>query len=197
MAEAMILDRVLPDAEFAYATHAVVDAGPDATWQAVLNANLLDGRLTRALFALRELPSTLLRRERPAPLPRVTFGGFGDVEGWVRLGEEPGRELVLGAIGRFWQRGYGWREVAPEDFVAFDEPGYAKTVAGISLRPYGARTLLSYESRTVTTSAGARCRFRPYWLLLRPGIGVVMRSAVAAIRAEAERPRPTGATPAH
>lgn len=189
----MILDGVLPQPEFAYVTHAVIDADPDATWRAMLEANLLGGRATRALFALRELPSTLRRRERTRTPPRVTFGGFGDVEGWVRLGEEPGRELVLGSIGRFWRRDYGWREVAAADFAAFDEPGYAKTVIGISLRPYGARTLLSYESRTSTTSAAAHRRFRPYWLLLRPGIGIVMRRAVAAIRTEAER-QPRGSS---
>ena len=58
------------------------------------------------------------------------------------------------------------------------------------LEPYGhSRTLVVYESRTVTTDAQAHRRFRRYWLALRPFIGVMMATALTAIRRVAEGSR--------
>ena len=95
------------------------------------------------------------------------------------------------AVGRFWERDYGGIEVAANEFVGFAEPGYAKTVAGLSISPYGQnRSVLTYESRTAPTSADAARRLRLYWGVLRPFIVVVMKAAVRAMRAEAERERP-------
>jgi hypothetical protein len=55
----------------------------------------------------------------------------------VPLGERPGREVVAGAVGRFW-RTVG-NEAAPvrtrADFVAFSEPGYAKAVIAFTVFP--------------------------------------------------------------
>jgi hypothetical protein len=56
----------------------------------------------------------------------------------------------------------------------------------ISLRSYGRqRTLLSYEARTQATDEAARRAFLRYWSLVSPGVGVVMRSALAVIAQEA------------
>src|SRR5262249_51125995 len=53
------------------------------------------------------------------------------------LGERPGREVVAGAIGRFW-RAVG-NEAAPvrtpAGFVAFSEPGYAKAANEFTVVP--------------------------------------------------------------
>lgn len=188
----MILDQVMPHPDHAVVAHAVVEADAATTWRAVHEANLFADRAVRWLFALRDLPSFLWERARgrSAELvpPSITFDDIAQLEGWMLLGEEPRRELVAGSIGRFWQRDYGSIDVAPSEFAGFDEPGFAKTAAGISIRSYGdRRTLLSYESRTSTTSADAARQFGRYWFVLRPFVGLVMRRAVAAIRVEAER----------
>lgn len=188
----MILDDVMPAPEHSVVAHAVIEADADATWRAVHEANLFADRRVRWLIELRDLPSFVWERIRGrtaelAP-PSITFDDILQLEGWVLLGEEPQRELVAGSIGRFWERGYGWTDVPASEFAEFDEPGFAKTVAGISIRPYGdQRTLLTYESRTATTSADAARQFGRYWFVLRPFVGVVMRRAVAAIQGEAER----------
>ncbi len=188
----MILDDVMPHPEHALVAHTVVEANIEATWRAVREANLLADRSVRWLFAARDLPNLAWNRLRGRPTafvpPSITVGEIAQLEGWTILGEEPEREFVFGSVGKFWQRDFGWADVPPEDFAAFDEPGFAKTTAGLSLRPYGSgRTLLSYESRTATTSDDARRRFGRYWFVLRPFIGLVMRRALTAIRRHAER----------
>lgn len=189
----MILDEVMPTPERVVAVHTVVKADLATTWRAVHEANLLADRSVRWLFALRDLPtlgwSRLRGRRRDFVPPSITVGDITDLEGWMLLGKDEEHELAFGSVGKFWQRDYGWVEVAPEAFAAFDEPGFAKTVAGISLRPYGnLQTLLSYESRTSATSEDARQKFGRYWFVLRPFIRLVMRRAVAAIAREAEQP---------
>lgn len=113
----------------------------------------------------------------------------GGDSGWVLLRDEPGVEFLIGLVGQFWHRDYGIVRVPRSGFADFDEPGYAETLAGLSLRPYGShRTLLTYESRTITTDPVAHRRFAGYWRVLRPFVALLTRSALITIAREAEAP---------
>jgi hypothetical protein len=187
----MLIDRYLPEYDVTLDCETRVDAPPEETYRAVREADLRDPVIS-ALFALRELPMRLTRRLRGAPAPaaprKITLGTIThDGPSWAILADEPGRELVIGSVGRFWERDYGGRTVTPEDFVTFREPGYAKLAIAFSLRPDGwAGTLLRYEARTLTTDATAYRKFHRYWTLIRPGVALVMRSALHRIKLEAE-----------
>lgn len=105
----------------------------------------------------------------------------------VELGERPGEEVVYGMVGKFWKPTIEWADVDAGEFRDFDEPGYAKLVTSFSVRPYGAaRTLLSYETRIVTTDEAARRRFRRYWTVIGSFAGFLMYRALARIRIDAE-----------
>ena len=55
--------------------------------------------------------------------------------------------------------------------------------ARLPLRPYGDhRTLLTYEARTQATDDAARNAFLRYWRVVTPGVGIVMRAALALMR---------------
>jgi hypothetical protein len=109
------------------------------------------------------------------------------------LGEEPGRELAFGAVGRFWQPNIEWRDVSKAEFAEFREPGWGKIAANFSVLPYGQRnSLLTYECRTATTDADSRRRFARYWWLMRPFIAHIFRATVGTIRANAEQTGPAG-----
>lgn len=80
------------------------------------------------------------------------------------LAERPGEEIALGLVGRFWRPVIEYATVEPEEFDAFDEPGWAKTVYALSARALGpASTLLEGTMRTATTDEHARRWFRRYW----------------------------------
>jgi hypothetical protein len=187
----MLIDRYLPDYDVSLDCHTGVDAPPEETYRAIREANLRDPVIS-ALFALRELPMRLTRRLRGEPSPTapraITLGSITqDGTGWAVLADEPGRELVIGSVGRFWEREYGGRPVTAEEFVSFREPGYAKLAIAFSLRPDGSGgTWLNYEARTLTTDATAYRKFHRYWALIRPGVALVMRSALHRIKLEAE-----------
>lgn len=188
----MLIDRYLPHADVTEIHELEVRAPPDVTYEAMRRADLRDP-LIDALFALRELPNRVARRWRGEPaLPApesLDFAGLATPEmGWMILAEEPGTELVIGSVGHFWKRGYGWKTIRPEEFATFDEPGYAKLAISLAVGPAGPNaSLLRYEARTATTDDVARKRFRRYWRLIQPGVAIVMHRALRRIEAEAER----------
>jgi hypothetical protein len=107
----------------------------------------------------------------------------------VPLGERPGREVVAGAVGRFWR--IVGNEAAPvrtrADFVAFSEPGYAKAAIAFTILPERQGTRVKTETRVVGTSAEATRLLRRYWLVIRPASDAIRRSWLAAIRRRALR----------
>ncbi len=197
----MLIDDHLPHFDATITEHIVIDAPPQVVYETARNLDFLrvHSPMVDALMFIRGLPDQLGRRLRrkPAPPPppemRLAdmFDGSADpevLEGWLALGEDPGRELVFGAIGKVWQPDIEWRSVTAEQFSGFDEPDFAKLAVGFSVRDYGPdRSLLSYEARTAGTDDAARRKFLRYWWLVRRFVGIVMRAAVVTIKEEAER----------
>lgn len=188
----MLIDRYVPDYDVTAIRHAVVDADPETTYEAMLDADLLDtGPIVRALGALRNAPMAIARRTRgppgASPPERLRFADVPETDEWTLLDEARGEEFVFGAVGTFWRPAIEWRRVGADEFSAFDEPGYAKLAIGLSVRPYGeGRTLLSYEARTATTDDRARRNFRRYWRVIGPFAGYLMSRALECIAADAE-----------
>ncbi|MEU4524617.1 nitroreductase/quinone reductase family protein [Amycolatopsis sp. NPDC024027] len=195
--EGLLIDRFLPRFDVTLIVHVVADASIAETWRAVRELDVMRIRspLMDAAMFVRSVPAVLARRlngagpaEPPAELK--LFGGGVALPGWLPLGETPGREVVLGAVGRFWQPDIEWYDVqgmTPDDFAGFTEPGWGRIAAGLSLRPYGpSRTLVTYEARTATTDSRSARRFARYWWLVRPFARTVMRAALRTIRQDAE-----------
>jgi hypothetical protein len=109
--------------------------------------------------------------------------------GFVSIGEEPGRELVVGGIGQMFRASGGrtpiFRDVS--EFVAFREPGYAKVAMNFSARPLESGSELRTETRVVATDAASRRRFGRYWRLIQPGSALVRCGWLAAAKRRAER----------
>jgi len=187
--EGLLIDAVMPTCDATIAEHVIVAADPARTFRAVRALDLLTVRtpLLSASIWLRNLPAVLSGRATP-PVPRVVVGEGLGLPGWVLLGEREDREIVLGAVGRFWRPVIEWRDVAAEHFGGFDEPGWGKIAANFSVTPYGGNTLLSYQCRTLTTDSVSRRQFRRYWLLTRPFVAHIMRATVDAIKTDAEAP---------
>ena len=188
-----VLDEVMPRWEASEFHHVWLDASLEETWAALLATTGREVRLLRPLMALRRLPSWLLRRS--------SVGGnhgeqplFATLEhsGFVRLAEEPGREIVFGVVGRFWSPAGNAPvgDIADLDgFVGFDKPGYAKAAMSFLARREGTGTRLMSETRVVATDPMAARRFRWYWRLIRPGSGAIRRSWLAAVGRRVARSR--------
>ncbi len=188
----MLIDELMPEYDAIRTEHLLVDMPIEAAWEATLDADFIEtatsSKVVRGLFAIRtagEKAVQLVTRRQPPPEPEVASMRLRDMgtEGdWIRLGEDPPREIAFGVIGRFWSGETIWEQSTPERFSSFYEPGFARIVANFSLREYGGgKTLISYECRTQTTSADARREFMRYWRPLSPFIGIVLRAQLRLI----------------
>ena len=184
----MHLDRLMPDFDVHEVHSTVVGASPLAIHRVLFEVTANEIWLFRALMAVRGLGARGSDGSRPL-LETAREGGF------AILSDEPGRELVLGVMGRFWQ--LRQRDVqrigSPAEFVAFAEPGFARAAMNFLIEPLdGDACRLTTETRVRATDARARRTFRAYWTLVHPGSAFIRRMWLRALkrRAEALSPAP-------
>jgi hypothetical protein len=104
------------------------------------------------------------------------------------VAENPPEELVIGLLGKFWTpRGALRADVSVDDFHAGPPSGLALAGWNFTIVPRAdGFTELATETR-VWCAADVRANFRAYWLVVRPGSGLIRREMLRAIRREAER----------
>ncbi len=188
-----LLGEVMPEAEHHEVHDLWLDATPEDAFRALAEVTGREIRLLAPLMVLRGLPAYLTGRdidaERDIPtLPKA--GGqriFDDLErsGFVRLAEDPGREIVFGVVGRFWKlAGSVLHDTVldRESFTSFAKPGYAKAAMSLLVRAEGRGSRLITETRIIATDPAAARSFRRYWRLIRPGSGLIRRGWLAAVR---------------
>jgi len=189
----------MPRYDVAERHRTVVRAAPAAVYAALREADLAGGPVPRALLALRALPAGLAallqsprgalaelrarRRARAAGLRLVDF----ERHGFRVIAERAPEELVIGLLGRFWTpRGGLCAEVTMETFRAGPPAGFALAGWNFTIDARGeAVSELRTETR-VWCAPDARRKFRLYWLLVRPGSGIIRRAMLRSIRRQAE-----------
>lgn len=166
--------------------HAVHVAAPaDITLSAAIGTELESSALVRAIFKGREW----ILRSKPDRLIRPR-GLLAETRalGWGELAEMPGREIVMGAVTKPWEANPTFTAVAPDEFRAFQKPGFVKIAWTLRADALGSReSLFRTETRALATDSEARKKFRKYWSLLSPGIGLIRVVMLPAVKAEAER----------
>ncbi len=192
-AEAMFLDRYLPQYDVTETHAVVVDADTDLTWQAVRRSDLSRSAVIRVLLELRSLPNRLqafLKGRPPEPSrPPLTLDDM-ERAGFLLLGESPGHEIVFGSVVQPWKAvtDEPAPQVEPDRFAAFDTPGYVKVAFNIRVEPYGSgRALITTETRTAATDPTSLRRFARYWLLVGPFSALIRRLTLRIVKSDAER----------
>jgi len=182
--QAALLDDVMPRFDVNELHDTWVAASPEEAFAAVRAVTVGDIALLRGLMTLRGAPSALggtrLPLDGSAPFLDVMFK-----LGFIGLAERPASELVLGAIGRFWLPAGNKpldRIRTRDDFMGFDEPGFAKGVMNFMVTPEGSGSRISTETRVAGTDRNATIRFRLYWALIGPWSALIRRSVLRAIR---------------
>lgn len=196
----MLLNELMPVYDVVERHRIIVRAARGVVFRAIREADLSSGPLTRALFAVRAIPAAILAVARS---PRAALAGWrvrhaerarglrlADFEraGFRVVAERAPEELMIGLLGKFWTlRGGLCADVTASHFAAGPPVGYA--LAGwnftVAERADG-RSELRTETR-VWCAPDARVKFRAYWLVVRPGSGLIRRAMLRGIRREAER----------
>ena len=178
----------------------LIRARSDVVYSALRRADFASGAVPRMLLSLRAVPAAILavvrspsgardewrerRARRGSTLANLERAGFRVVA------EDAPHELVLGVMGRFWTpRGGICRDFDSAVLRAGPPAGYAVAAWNFTLEPQGAAQCVLRTETRVWCAPDVRRRFRLYWLLVRPGSGLIRRSMLRAIRREAEGSR--------
>jgi hypothetical protein len=180
----VLIDRFLPKYDEIEHHEVHVDAPVERTYRAVKELDLARSPVVLALLAVRGIPTLFTG----AVKPRLRLG-LDEVfqSGFVVLGEEPDRELVLGIVGKFWQLTSGVNRIQADEFIGFDEPGFAKAAWNFVVAdgPVGGSTVVT-QTRVKCTDEDARRKFGWYWRLVGPFSALIRRELLRTIRQDAE-----------
>jgi hypothetical protein len=190
----MLLDEFLSHYDHSE-IHAIrIHAQPDRIFRAIKEVTIRDLGPANMLTWLRTLPHHVSEDHlgvRYPPRPDRPLLDLDSSEGFTLLTEEPGREMVLGFVGRFWQLSGGKtvHMTGPEDFVEFNRPGFAKAAWNLHVENEGRGWYrLTTETRILGTDAEARRKFTRYWTVIYPGSAFIRRVFLKAVKRKAEEP---------
>lgn len=199
----------LPHAEFPGEVTVTIHASPQAVYSAIQSVRMADMPIAGWLGTMRYLPGRFLALFDPDRIafqeesPTVeTLKAASAMEmpfidlvltqgGNIVLLDLPGRELVIGAIGKFHNPTDQQlvKLHTPAEFVEFDDPAYQKLAMSFRIVPLekGERCRLEFVHGTHALSSASRRKFALYWLAIKPGGNFVSWLMLRAIRRIAER----------
>jgi hypothetical protein len=182
--ENMDLDDVLPAPDHVARQSRWINATPEAVWDALHAVRLTGLPVTLLLSAVRFLPVLLAGggrnhlRDRP----------FVEALPVPLLSSEPPRALVFGGALQAWRLTGGERppDLDADGLRAWSERGWVKAAMDFRLTPLGNGTVLSSETRVLSTDDATRRRFAAYWLVVRPGSTAIRWEVLTAVELRAQ-----------
>lgn len=173
------LDRFIPSPCLLEIDDIELPMPPERAWELVRHGDLGRTPAIRALFALRTLHA-------PEPLRIDDLVSTTEKPGFGMLAEEPGRTLVVGAIGKVWKRDIPFVHVPPAAYARFHDPGYVKVAWSITVEPRGEHgSRVGIELRVDATDGRAWRVFHRYFRVIGPWSRFIRRSLLASLAREA------------
>ncbi len=171
----MLIDEFLPAFDVTARYEIDVHAPMETAYRAARSLDSSDSQIVRWLFRLRGLP-----------IQTLTLDGMLKF-GFILLGETPPQEILFGLAGRFWTRSGQIQRLDSKSYARFDQEGFAKVAANISLSQQpGGITRVTTETRVLCLGEASRRWFRLYWLLIGPFSGIIRNGWLRIIKRQAE-----------
>lgn len=173
----MLLDSLMPSWDVADRHDVIVRAPAETAYAAARGVDFASAPAVRLVLALRGLGA-------PRSLTLADAASWG----FALLGEDPGREFVVGTVGRFWRFRQGRVAFDASTFRAHALAGTAKAAMAFWVEPIDpGRSRVVTETRVLSADRASKARFRLYWSLIWPGSALIRRAVLARIKADAER----------
>lgn len=182
------IQRHLPNPRMVEINRIWVKAPPDAAWQAARHFDGASIPWIRWLFGLREIPRRLIGRPPAVTDRRLGVDQVADSgKGFLILEEEPGREVVVGSVGRFWHSDIPYADVTSRTFASFSTPGWGKLAWSIRVEPAPTGSIVTFELRTTATDENSWTYLDRYFHLIGPASRLIRASVMSQLEAQLRR----------
>src|SRR3954471_18549618 len=191
----MLLDDLMPIYDVVERHHTTVRAAPTTVFAAIKSFDLSESFLTRLLLFVRAVPRWLVAAVKSPSAALTELRArraelrLADMErvGFKVVAEDAPKELVIGVLGKFWTvEGDRRPDVTATAFAAGPPRGYALAGWNFTVEAHDdGSSELRTETR-VWCADDVRLKFRVYWLVIRPGSGLIRHEILRAIRRNAE-----------
>lgn len=172
----MLIDDFMPTFEFGDARKIDVRATPEAAFRAVKTFDMAESTTIRWLFKMRGIPTNNLTLR---DLERVNF---------KVLGERQNEELLIGLAGEFKTLMGGLMNLSPEQFKAFDNPGFVKACWNFAVADAGrGKTRVTSEIRIHGTDERSVAKVKNVWGMLKTPSAMIRTEILKLIKKQAER----------
>lgn len=171
-----LIDMAMPRWRWREFHQRMVHAPLTVTWDAALSARMGELVLTRPMMVVRGIGQNL-GPDRPI------FQAMPPQQ----IAARPPQELLLGLL--FPTAGKLRDTAQPDSITALNDaraPGLIRQVVNLRLHEVPGGTLLTTETRAIANDRAAERRFAIYWVLIRPGSGLIRRDVLRAIARRAE-----------
>jgi hypothetical protein len=138
--------------------------------------------LVAALFWLRTLPDRIARADVAPPDLHVDAIGRSS-EGFTVLHEDS-QQLIVGAVGRFWENEITFAHVSPHEFATFAEPGWGKVAWALRSEQIAGGSRLSIEVAVTATDDASWKQQQRYFRLIGPFSRFIRRHELGLIARE-------------
>ena len=166
-----MLDPYIPRPHVRESDRVAVVADVPTSWEAIRHLDGRKSRFVRALFGLRHLAEYVSgkalesKESDPQSFDDLALPG-GDLQ---VLAEVPGQSLVVGSIARLGDPEGRACAVAPQDFAAFDQPGFGKLAWGLSVeKRQSGGSWITFELRVALTDTASEAAFDAAWKHIAP-----------------------------
>jgi hypothetical protein len=169
-----------------YEIHRIfVNSKPEIAWHAARHFDGSKIPWVRSIFDLRDIPDLIRGRvpnknDRRLGVDQVAESG----KGFMILEERPGKDVVVGSIGQFWHLNIPFANVNPQDFEAFNEPGWGKLTWAISVDQFLDGSTVSFELRTTATDKESRIKLKKYFMLIGLFSNLIRYSVMTNLESE-------------
>jgi hypothetical protein len=162
------IQKYLPHPMHSETIRIFVNANPGVAWEAARNYNMSSIPWVNMLFKLRTI-GDIFHHSKPE---------FGDTkkgvideiaehdQGFIILEERPGKDVTIGAIGKFWHFNIPFKKTTSSQFRHFNEPGWGKVAWSISVEPFMEGSTICFDLRTSATDHESWIKLNRYYFVI-------------------------------
>jgi hypothetical protein len=176
------IQNFLPNPRHVETNRIFVQALPETAWQTARRFDMSTIPWVRLLFDIRTLFSPKSNKPEDSSLGVDQIARHG--KGFMILYENPGKEVIVGAVGQFWHLNIPFAQVKPEDFAAFTQTGWGKLAWAITVEPFMQGSTIAVELRTSATDEDSWQKLQAYYQVIGIGSRLIRQSVMAHLEAE-------------